>query len=207
VTDTGGLAQEQVERRNLITSIFVVILIGIAYQETVSPVRTSIRQSGVTLGTLSLFIIFFLTSLRFFIGNMLHLMSTELCQMKGYVWFYDFMVIVLQSTLLIFLGGNASMEQNEIARIDFVQLLVLLYLLDVLWIVSQWFMGKIMSSWRRSFIPWAWCILNTALIASVTVINSWTHGTYSALGYILLLLTNVVAFIVDVILVDYSNML
>jgi hypothetical protein len=202
MTDTQSTTDEQVARRNLITSIFVALLIAIAYQETVSPVRSSIRESGITLGTMSLFIVFFLTSLRFFIGGVLHLMNKNLYR-RGTVWFYDFMIIVLECTILIFLGGNSAAEENRIARLDFVQLLILLYVVDILWIISQWFMGRVANSWHREFIPWGWCILNTALLAGITLLNVWAHGTYSNWGYALLLAMNIAAFVVDVVLMDY----
>jgi hypothetical protein len=62
-------------KRKLISSIFITMLIGISYKEMLAPVSNSVRASGFTAGTMFLAIIFFLTSMRFFIGNQLHLLS------------------------------------------------------------------------------------------------------------------------------------
>jgi hypothetical protein len=211
----GPMSQEQpdpyrarTDRRNVISSIFVAVLIGIGFQETVSPVRQSFRGSGVTLATMTLLVVFFLTSLRFFIGNQLHLMNESLMLMPGGMWFYDFSVVVLQCTVLIFLGGNASIEQNEKARIDFIALLIILYCIDIVWIMSQWALGKVKESLQRKFVPWAWCILNTALTASITIIRLLAgDNPYSDIAMVLFLICNLIAFVVDVILVDYYDVI
>jgi hypothetical protein len=125
---------------------------------------------------------------------------------SGTVWFYDFLVIVLECTVLIFLGGNSSPEANRIARIDFVQLLVLLYSVDVLWIISQWIMSKVASSWHRDRIPLGWCSLNAALIVGTILVHIGMNGTYSNLGYTLLLAMNIGAFVIDVLLMDHYQL-
>ncbi len=132
-------------RRNVISSVFVSVLIGLAFQEMILPVRDSVRTAGITLGTTIYFSIFFLTSMRFFIGNQLHLISDNLLHMKGTVWFYDLFWIIVQTTALIFLGGVSSVEANRASKVGFVDLLVVLYACDVLWIVSQWVLGKLGS--------------------------------------------------------------
>lgn len=199
--------KQQIERRNFLSSIFVVILIGLAYQEMVAPVRESVRVSGITLGTVVLFTIFFLTSMRFFMGNQLHLMSDSLVKMKGVVWFYDLMVIIFQTTIMVFLGGEASVEASRTAQIGFVELLIALYAVDVLWIISQWVLGKTVKGWRRSFIPWAWGILNSLLILSMILLSLFVNDIYSNTGLIWLGILNIIGFIVDVLLVDYYDVL
>jgi len=145
--------------------------------------------------------------MRFFIGNQLHLISKTLASMSGKVWFYDLMVIILQTVALIFLGGVSSVEASRTARIDFVEILIALYAIDVLWITSQWALGKIFPSWRREFIPWAWGILNTVLIVCMTLLWLIVDDLYSSTGLIWLGILNGVAFVVDVILVDYYDIL
>jgi hypothetical protein len=199
--------KQQTERRNFLSSIFVVILIGLAYQEMVAPIRESVRSSGVTLGTVILFSVFFLTSMRFFMGNQLHLMSEGLLKMKGEVWFYDLMVIIFQTTTMVFLGGVSSVEASRSAKIGFVELLVALYAIDVLWILSQWGLGKVLKDWRRSFIPWAWGILNTVLIIGMVLLRLAVGDLYSNSGLIWLGILNGIAFVIDVMLVDYYDVL
>lgn len=199
--------KKQNERRNFLSSIFVVLLIGLAYQELVTPIRESVRSSGITLGTAILFFVFFLTSMRFFMGNQLHLMSEDLLEMKGEVWLYDLMAIIFQTTIMVFLGGVSSVEASRSAKIGFVELLIFLYAIDVLWILSQWGFGKVLKNWRRSFIPWAWGILNTLLIIGTVLLILVVGDLYSKTGLICLAILNGTAFVIDVMLVDYYEVL
>lgn len=207
------------ERRNIISSVFVSVLIGLAFQEMVPPVRNSVRAAGITLETTVFFIIFFLTSMRFFIGNQLHLISDGLLKMKGIVWFYDLIWIIIQTTLLIFLGGVASVEASRPARINFIYILILLYAADVVWIISQWMLGEIFEKisqrtpkeffqgWRRDFIPYKWAILNSLLIISMTVVYYFTGDLYSKTMLIWMLILNVVAFVFDVVITNYFDLI
>ena len=197
--------KQQVEKRNLLSSFFITLLIGLAYQEMVEPVRASVRAFGIRPDTFLLMAIFFMTSMRFFVGNQLHLLSESLATMPGLVWFYDLMIIIAQSVVLIFLGGVSSAEINHEVRVGFIQLLVTLYLIDVIWITSQWLLGKLFPSWRRSFIPWAWAILNSVLILSIMLLNLLVQDLYSISGIVIIFVLNLIAFIVDVILVDYYD--
>jgi hypothetical protein len=139
--------KQQTEKRNLLSSFFITVLIGLAYQEMITPVRDSVRASGITSGTSLLMAVFFLTSIRFFMGNQLHLVSKSMINMPGIVWFYDLMVIICQSVVLILLGGVSSVEANHNIKIGFMDLLIALYAIDVVWIASQWLCGKIWQSW------------------------------------------------------------
>src|SRR4051794_33672070 len=87
-----------IERRNIVSSIFVVALIAIAFHEMVIAVHNTLQTHGASWNLFYLTLVFFLTSLRFFMGNQLHLIDYRLLQMKGIVWFYDFMVLVFQTT-------------------------------------------------------------------------------------------------------------
>jgi hypothetical protein len=199
--------EQQIEKRNLLSSFFITLLIALAYQEMITPVRESVRASGITLGTSLLVAVFFLTTMRFFVGNQLHLLSDSLVRMPGLVWLYDLMVIIIQSVVLVFLGGVSSVEVNRSITIDFVHLLIALYIIDVAWIISQCVLGKIMSPWQREFIPWAWAILNSVLVVCIIMLNFLISDLYSTIGLIWLFVLNLVGFLVDVVLVDYYNAL
>jgi len=198
--------EKKAERRNLLSSFFITLLIGLAYAEMIPPVRDSIEASGFTFGTVVLFIVFFLTSMRFFIGNQLHLLSDVLVQLPGGVWLYDLMVIICQSIAFIFLGGLCSIEAARGGRIGFVDVLAAIYAIDVIWIASQWGLGRIISRWKREFVPWAWAILNSALVMGLFLLRSLCDS-YSTQGLVVLLVLNVVGFALDVVLVDYYNAL
>jgi hypothetical protein len=199
--------KQQIEKRNLLSSFFVTLLIALAYQEMIVPVRESVRTSGMTLGTFLLMTIFFVTTMRFFVGNQLHLLSESLVKMPGLVWFYDLMVIIIQSVVLTFLGGVSSVEVNRQTSVDFIQLLIILYVIDVAWIISQWILGKILPKWRRAFIPWAWAILNSILVICIVALGFFVDDKYSTFGIIILFVLNFIGFIVDVVLVDYYDAL
>jgi len=199
--------KQQIEKRNLLSSFFVTLLIALAYQEMITPVRESVRTSGFTLETFLLMSVFFLTTMRFFVGNQLHLLSESLVTMPGLVWFYDLMIIIIQSVVLTFLGGVSSVEANRQTPVDFVQLLIILYVIDVAWIISQWILGKILPKWRRVFIPWAWGILNSILVICIQAFRFFVNDIYSTFGIVVLFVLNLIGFIVDVVLVDYYDAL
>jgi len=199
--------KQQIEKRNLLSSFFVTLLIALAYQEMITPVRESVRTSGFTLETFLLMSVFFLTTMRFFVGNQLHLLSESLVTMPGLVWFYDLMIIIIQSVVLTFLGGVSSVEANRQTPVDFVQILIILYVIDVAWIISQWILGKILPKWRRVFIPWAWGILNSILVICIQAFRFFVNDIYSTFGIVVLFVLNLIGFIVDVVLVDYYDAL
>jgi hypothetical protein len=194
-------------RRDILPSFFVVALVGIAYQEMVGAVRDSVRAHGFSLGTIVLMVIFFLTAMRFFVGNQLHLQSDRMQVIKGSVWFIDLMVIVLESTLLLFLGGLSSLEASLASPVGFFWLLTVLYLVDVVWIFWQWVMHRLSPAWKREFIPWPWAALN-AFLAMVMLAIYWSSGNfYSRNALIILGLLNVAGFVFDMVLVDNYKML
>ena len=116
--------KQHIEKRNLLSSFFITLLIALAYQEMIAPVRESLHTSGIKLETLLIMTIFLLTTMRFFVGNQLHLLSESLLKMPGLVWFYDLMAIIIQSVVLTFLGGESSVEANRQTPVNFVQLLI-----------------------------------------------------------------------------------
>lgn len=183
------------------------MLVGIAYAEMVTAVRESVRSSGLTLGTTILFWVFFFTCMRFFVGNQLHLMSENLLKMNGGVWFFDLMFITLQTLVIIFLGGLSSVEANRNSVVDFVDLLIMLYSIDVLWITSQWGLGKISTAWRRTFVPWAWAILNSLLLISILILHLVTRDLFSNTSLIWLGCLSAIGFVVDLILIDYYELI
>ena len=167
------------EKRNVISSIFIAMLITLAYAETFPVVRESVRTYGLTLGTTILFFVFFLTSMRFFIGNQLHLLSETCVRMRGDMWLFDFLVITLQTLVLCFLGGLSSVDINYHVQIDFVGLLIFLYAFDIVWIISQKVLGVLFHSWKRALVPWAWAILNGLLVTAVIVLRLTFGDIYS----------------------------
>lgn len=198
-------AKEKVKRadkRNLLSSFFITLLIGLAYQEMIAPVRVSLRASGLTYGTVVLVIVFFLTSIRFFVGNQLHLLSEELAKISGFIWLYDLMMIIIQSMILVILGGISSIEESRVAFLSFHKLLIFLYAVDVVWIASQRILGWCRNTWCRTIIPTAWAYLNTSLIIGILLIAYCVGDMHSTHGLTGLLILSVIGFIIDIALLD-----
>ena len=199
--------RKQFERRSSISSVFVAVLIGVAYEKMADPVQEVIHNSSFTLGNISLIVIFFFTSIRFFIGNLLHLTSERLMALEGVRWLYDLTIILVQSVLLIFLGGNASVEESQESPLGFFGLLALLYIVDVYWIVSRWVFGRIRGGWRREFTPWAWAILNMLLICSIAATYLVSGDLHSDVALLWLGIASTIAFIIDIVLIDYYKLM
>jgi len=195
------------EKRNIISSVFIAILIGLAYAEMFPPVRESVRTHGLTVGTVAMFFVFFLTSMRFFIGNQLHLLSEACVRMRGDMWLYDFLIITYQTLILCFLGGLSSVDINYRVQIDFIDLLIFLYAVDIVWIVSQKLLGLFFKGWNREFIPWAWAILNGLLVVGIVVLRLLIDDIFSNQGLIWLGVLSLVAFILDIILIDHYDII
>lgn len=197
--------RRRAERRNDVSSIFVGMLVALAYAEAIPPVREAVR-AGRTSATLALFGVFFLVSLRFFIGAHLHLISRELAGLPGAVWFYDFCWIVAETVVLVFMGGVASVEASRQARLGLAELLLLLYAMDVAWIGSQWVLGRLLRGWRRP-VPWAWAALNAALGVAILAPGLIRGDLYAGPMVAWLGVTNLAGFVVDVLLVDHYDLL
>lgn len=197
--------KKQVENRNLLSSFFVTLLIGLAFQEMIDVVKAGMQGGNLTLDILFLTLTFFFISMRFFVGNQLHLLSDALVHLPGSVWFYDLMIIISQCVVLIFLGSLVSVDINQKTSITFIDFMVVLYMIDITWIISQWALGKVLKTWKRAVIPWAWAILNATLVLLTVILNLVIKDIFTVQGLGWLLILNLVAFVVDVVLVDYYD--
>ena len=195
------------EKRNLLSSFFITLLIGIAYQQMITTVDTSIRVNGITIENILLILTFFFISMRFFIGNQLHLLSDAFLRLPGLVWIYDLMVIIVQSMIFIFLGGYVTVGANANSGIGFIELLIMLYSVDVGWISSQWLLGKYYPRWKREFVPKEWAILNFALVVIMVCVFILFDNLYCLGGVALIFIINLLGFIIDVVLIDHYEII
>lgn len=197
---------KRIERRKTLSSLFLGMLAVIAYDHLIEPVRESIRLKGFSLEIVLLAAVFFFTSMRFVIGNQLHLLSDELMQMDGVVWFYDFLFISFETTLFVFLAETTSVEESLLANFDFVEILILIYLFDILWIASQYLFGRLSRDWKRKKIPWEWAALNLALTMAMGIIYLINGTFYSINSLLFVALLNFAAFGLDAWYMDiYSS--
>lgn len=198
-------ASKQIERRDLLAQLFIVVLVGLAYQEMVPPVRDAVRLNGITFPVFVLFTVFFLTSLRFFIGAQLHLIDESIAGSRSAIWMFDFIIIAFEMILFIFLGGLTSLQANTNAHFDFVQLLMAIYVVDIIWVVVQTGLSKVSERWYRSAVPWQWAAINLGALAIIAPVYYSQIGPFSDLGLAILLAVNIVAFVLDVLVVDYFS--
>lgn len=66
------------EKRMLLSSIFIVILIGIAYSQMITVIMPLFHTNSLLSMDVMLCVIFFIMSFRFFVGNQLHLLNPEI---------------------------------------------------------------------------------------------------------------------------------
>lgn len=166
-------SRPRIERRNLIASIFIVTLVGLAFQEMIAAVRGSIDGLPMRMDTAILALAFFLTSMRFCIGNVLHLLSPKRAEEGNWNWFLDFLIIAFETVLLIFLGGACSGEGVCKSHLQFHSLLILLLAVDVMWITLQAILAEKTIRFKRRFndIPSGWGVLNGILICYLLIMQ------------------------------------
>lgn len=198
--------KRRAQRRNLVSSFFVTVLISIAYREAISDAAVWVKMTDVEppvfLENMLLLLTFFLVSMRFFVGNQLHLLSDSLVRLPGLVWLYDVMFIITQSVILIFLGDSSSLEANRNVSVGFIEFLTLIYLVDVAWVLTQWLSGMFFQNWERELVPWGWAVLNAALLVGMFLLSKYSGGPYSLTGLVWLCGMNAVAFVLDIVLLD-----
>jgi hypothetical protein len=140
-----GEETELRHRRTLISQVLVAGLVSVAYSVPIGAVQEAIKHT-VSLRTVGLFVVYAITVLRFFIGNVLHLEGAELTRQGGErKWFFDLTFIVSEFIVLIFMGDVASLARSGEQTLTFFDLLFGLCIVDVAWLASMYcldFLGK-----------------------------------------------------------------
>jgi hypothetical protein len=193
-------------QRTLIVSILVAAMTGIAFQEMVVGVGDDFRRGVLDLETVLLATVFSLTAIRFFVGAALHLTSSDLLDAGGFIWMYDLLFILLETLLLIFLGGSTSIRRSDGG---FTFLLALLLIVDMLWVGSQSLIGRVRGRYLRREIPWKWFWINAGVVMAMGVTQhlGWPGMYGGTWGIAALAVINVVAFVVDLFTVDQYGLL
>ncbi|MDT7540372.1 MAG: hypothetical protein QOE33_276 [Acidobacteriota bacterium] len=205
--------KEKAKRRADVASTFIGFLVGLAVTETVKPVRDALKDLGVSWVSLGLFVVFFLTCIRFFIGGLFHLTRKEFLKRSRIVWFIDFLVISFESTILIFMAGvsNVTESTGVGVRYGFFSFFILLIFVDGAWIIYHAFLYLGCRRWKEGVkwyeeIPWQWEILNLVTIACIALVYHFTGGLYSAESLKWLVMINVLIFVADILLVDRAQL-
>jgi hypothetical protein len=186
------------------------MLIALAYAEMVQPVKASVVRDGFTLGTSLLVFVFFITTIRVWIGNELYLREPAVIDQSGRWWLFDFMVIVVESMIFVFVATICSESAARQARVGFVELLLVLYVVDILWVLSMW-LRQVLR--RKSHpkpaikVPWWWAGQNVLLVVLTGLPWLWTGEFYTPQMLVWLAVTHLAAFIHSVILYDFAGLL
>lgn len=209
-------ADDKRDKRITISAIFVSILVGLAYAEMFAKVRDSLHDNGVRIEDVLLFVAFFLTGMRFFIGNQIHLIGLSdprvvgdtLVHASGWVWIYDFLWISGQGVVLALLGSVTSLDASRGAKVDFYKFLVLLYAVDIAWIASRGVLHQTLEPWASLEAPtWSWAVLNGIFVVVLLAIMRTSRDRLGRGPLWVLSGASVVAFVVDVIMVDNARLL
>jgi hypothetical protein len=193
--------------------VLVAGLIAVAFSEPVEPVTQTFDNHGVGIHSLAWLVVYVATALRFFVGDILHLETADLTTPEAEVrWFWDFSFIIIECLVLIFAGAVTSTYAD--ANVSFVDYLLVLYGIDILWLASfpllhglgqpnripqlfsRMVRGEDMS---RRYLGW---VLINAILAVLMLGLGLTSNPFKAsdLTLSLIVIANIVAFCVDVFL-------
>jgi hypothetical protein len=159
----------RLEQRNIIGTTFLALIISLAYQESVRPFVESIQARGFALGTVALFVMFFTMGLNtFLVGHLL------LPGFRGMMWFYVFVIMVFECTVLIFMAGLTSEEANRGLRFTFIDGLVVYYAVKIAYFPVLFGNSlanvKYVSGFIRKFLA---ALLLTALGPGLVLLQLW----------------------------------
>jgi len=202
-------------RRLVVLGLFPQVLVAVAFAEAIPSLRDELLHNHGTYATWALFIIFATTAVRFAVGNHAHLADDSLFRDGARsAWLYDLVWVVIESILLIILGGQvgdgslvSSLGHSRVPQDSFVVFLGILLLTDIFWICSVWILGTLNQQWHRDRWPWPWVVLNLIVLGVVAAL--WhplvTKGNYSGYYLNVLLVVSIVIFVLDLFLVDWAH--
>jgi hypothetical protein len=193
--------KEKIETKSKLTLFFLTILVGIAidnFVTTIKPLLDTKFSFSFEYFILywSMPIIFLITVIRFFIGNILHMIDLEAAVAKHGVspkmWLWDFGFLILEAIIFIWMGMSANI--TNLCPRRFIYLFIILLSLDTAWISSTHIFGylgkifKYFKAFKRDTIPWGWAVLNfiSGLIL-ILVLNSYHLYNYIFFNILLIL--------------------
>ncbi len=166
-------------RKSKVTSFFLAILVGIAISASMEPSQKLLGNEfefslKYFILTWSIPLVFLITIIRFFIGNILHMINLEVAVTKPngispMMWLWDFSALILEAIIFIFMGLSIPLVSIPIESGTgrFLVLIIILFSFDFVWILSTYIFGclpkyiKLFKNCKRDSIPTGWAILNT----------------------------------------------
>ncbi len=165
------------ERKSKVTSFFLAILVGIAIDAAVQTSQPLLNEFSFRLEYFilnwSIPLVFLITIIRFFIGNILHMTNLEVDVTKPngispMMWLWDFGALILEAIIFIFMALSIPKLsipiESGIGR--FLWLIIILFSFDFVWILSTYIFGcrlkyiKLFKNCKRDTIPTGWAFLN-----------------------------------------------
>ena len=205
------------KRRSLVSYFLFSIVAGGGFIKGVETFHSMYRMSEGFELSLIYFkqvcfipLVFFITILRFYVGNILHMKINEdnPPQSSAFPWLVDFSVIMIQFSLFYLMGASLSSAE------EFLLLLFILCVLDVIWLSFNWLVGKMRETLSRNKTPALWILLNFICAVFLCYLLFWFDGdlytgrtAFKMSGITLTLLLFSIAAIVDVWLADYYLLL
>lgn len=186
------MSAPDIKRRQIISYPLVTTLNGLALKNMMESVSKMMINYGFSIPfeVFIFTIVFFVTILRFFIGNILHLRSLEEHKTRAAIWFYDLLAITFESMLFILMSYFIYNRD-----VYFAPILSILCIVDALWVFSMF------PHWRRRQrpeMPWGWGMINLAsfLLLFLMVLANLPFSPISSWGrYAILAWFSAVAFI------------
>jgi hypothetical protein len=191
-------------RKSLVSYFWITTFSVFAAQYAANNLKNIIDTYGIRTGITYMAVpfVFFLTLIRFSIGNILHIRGLEKKGLSPYIWLGDFTVIFLESIIFLLLGiyswGN---------DIRFLKLLMILCFIDALWIITM--IPLYLKKKRPEPLPWAWALLN--IVGGIYLVATIYAGLpvpfTNAASYGVFVLWFLISFICDVVLIDHYRLL
>lgn len=127
-------------QRHTAAITFIGFLIGLAYQEAVSPVSSALKEGHFTWVTAGLVTTFFFFGLSTFFGGFYHFLVAP---WTGLGWVCNFLVVVLSAVILVFMAGVCTEQAST----------------GTSWGMFRWALAYslLMAVWALAIVGWlAW---------------------------------------------------
>ena len=191
-------------RKSIVSYFWITTFSVFAAKYAADNIRIIVDQYGIrgSIPHLAIPFVFYLVLIRFSVGNILHIRSLEKKGLSPYIWFYDFLVIFLESSLFLMLGMYTLGYD-----VRFLKFLLILCFVDVFWVVTM--MPHYIKKKRPEPLPWAWALINivSAAYLGATIWCDLPTAFTSQYGQPVLVIWFFATFIIDVILIDHYGLL
>ena len=143
-------------------------------------------------------IIFYVTNMRFTIGNLIHLASHE--KKTNLLWRASWALMIFQHSTMIFLGGFTGKSTEEL----FFYILTGLLIVDIIWVTIAIIIGKKNGDEQRPHYGWA-AINIFSIVVIFLLIFDIPYDLPSNEGLSVLFATFITVAIIDFIIIAHKH--